>query len=167
VLYAIAGVWLARSDLGYSVIAGALPAAPPDPLAKTVVRTAGAWLANYQRSPMLWAVPGLGLLAPLLVVVFAGMRRQGLAFVSSALGIAATIASVGISLFPFLMPSSSDLSSGLTVWDASSSQRTLGIMLIAVCLFLPVVLAYTAWVYRVLRGRVTVAHIEANTDTAY
>ena len=166
-LYAVAGVWLARSDLGYSIIAGALPAAAPDPLAKTVVRAAGAWFANYQSWPALWIVPGLGLLAPLLVVVLAGMRRQGLAFVASALGIAGTIGSVGISLFPFLMPSSSDPSSSLTVWDASSSRRTLGIMLIAVCLFLPVVLAYTAWVYRVLRGRVTVAHIEANADTAY
>jgi cytochrome bd ubiquinol oxidase subunit II len=167
VLYAVAGIWLARSDLGYAIIAGALPAAAPDPLAKTVVRAAGAWFMNYQHSPVLWAVPAIGLLAPLLVVVLVGMRRHGLAFVASALGIAGTIGSVGTSLFPFLMPSSSDLASSLTVWDASSSQRTLGIMLVAVCLLLPVVLAYTTWVYRVLRGRVTVAHIEANADTAY
>jgi cytochrome d ubiquinol oxidase subunit II len=74
---------------------------------------------------------------------------------------------MGVSLFPFLMPSSSEPASSLTVWDASSSQRTLWIMLLATGLFLPIVLAYTAWVYRVLRGRVTVAHVEANPDSTY
>jgi cytochrome bd ubiquinol oxidase subunit II len=53
------------------------------------------------------------------------------------------------------MPSSTMPNHGLTVWDASSSTKTLGIMLVAVVIFLPIVLAYTTWVYRVLRGRVT------------
>ena len=166
-LYALAGIWLASSDMGLAIVGAAASAAPPNPLAKTVVHAAGAWLANYGRWPALWIVPGVGLAAPLLFVVLASARRAGLAFVASALGIAGTVGSVGVSLFPFLLPSSSDLASSLTVWDASSSQRTLAIMLIAVCLFLPVVLAYTAWVYRVLRGPVTIENIEANADTAY
>jgi cytochrome d ubiquinol oxidase subunit II len=166
-LLAIAGVWLARGGFGYAITAGAEPGAAPDPLAKTVVRASGAWLANYGRWPALWAVPGLALLGPLLVVIFTAARRERLAFLSSSVGVAATIGCVGASLFPFLMPSSSDLASGLTVWDASSSPRTLGIMLIAVCVFLPVVVAYTAFVYRVMRGRVTVAYVESNADTAY
>jgi len=58
------------------------------------------------------------------------------------------------------MPSSLDPNSSLTVWDASSSQHTLGIMLVVVVVFLPIVLAYTGWVYRVLRGRVTFEHIK-------
>jgi len=45
------------------------------------------------------------------------------------------------------------------VWDASSSARTLFLMLVAVGVFLPVVLAYTAWVFRVLRGRITLEEI--------
>jgi cytochrome d ubiquinol oxidase subunit II len=40
-------------------------------------------------------------------------------------------------------------------------------MLVATAVFLPIVLGYTTWVYRVLRGRVTVAHIDANPDTTY
>lgn len=166
-LLAIAGVWLARGDFGYAISTGAAPGGAPDPLAKTVIRLSGAWFANYQRWPALWLVPAVALVGPLLTVAFTGVRRALLAFVASSLGIAGTIGSVGVSLFPFLMPSSSDLSSGLTVWDASSSPRTLGIMLVAVCIFLPVVLAYTTWVYRVLRGPVTVEQIEANADTAY
>jgi cytochrome d ubiquinol oxidase subunit II len=74
---------------------------------------------------------------------------------------------MGASLFPFLLPSSSDPQSSLTVWDASSSCRTLGIMLIATIIFLPLILAYTAWVYRVMRGPVTSAYIEAHRETSY
>jgi len=65
------------------------------------------------------------------------------------------------------LPSSSHPQSSLTVWDASSSYRTLGIMLIAVIIFLPIILAYTAWVYRVMRGSVTSAYIEAHRETSY
>ena len=86
-----------------------------------------------------------------------------LALVSSGAAVAATILTAGIALYPFLMPSSTDPDQGLTVWDASSSARTLGIMLIAVLVFLPIVLAYTAWVFRVLRGRITLESIRQHT----
>ena len=85
----------------------------------------------------------------------------------SALGIAGVIGTMGVSLFPFLLPSSSHPGSSLTVWDASSSHLTLSIMLIAVIIFLPIVLAYTGWVYRVMRGPVTSAYIESHRDTSY
>jgi cytochrome d ubiquinol oxidase subunit II len=65
-----------------------------------------------------------------------------------------TILTGGFALFPFLMPSSTSPDQSLTVWDASSSAKTLLIMLCAVLVFLPIILAYTAWVFRVLRGRV-------------
>ena len=64
------------------------------------------------------------------------------------------IATPGLAMFPFLLPSSIEPDVSLTAWDASSSQLTLFVMLIAVIIFLPIVLAYTAWVYRVLHGKV-------------
>jgi cytochrome d ubiquinol oxidase subunit II len=70
--------------------------------------------------------------------------------------------SAGLALFPFLLPSSLDPGSGLTIWDASSSKTTLGLMLFVVVVFLPIVLAYTGWVYRVLRGRVSLEHIRSS-----
>jgi cytochrome d ubiquinol oxidase subunit II len=88
-------------------------------------------------------------------------------FLCSALGVMAVIGTMGVSLFPFLLPSSSEPGSSLTVWDASSSQRTLWIMLLATAVLLPIVLAYTAWVYRVLRGRVTAAHVDSHPDSTY
>jgi cytochrome d ubiquinol oxidase subunit II len=57
------------------------------------------------------------------------------------------------------MPSSIDPRSSLTIWDASSSEHTLGLMLIAVIIFMPLILAYTTWVYRVLRGRINLQHV--------
>ena len=64
-------------------------------------------------------------------------------------------------------PSSTTPNSSLTVWDASSSALTLGIMLGVTVVFLPIVLAYTAWVFRVLRGRVTASAIDADSAGHY
>jgi cytochrome bd ubiquinol oxidase subunit II len=167
VLLLLAGIWLASSDWGYAITSGADPSAVPNPIAKTVTRAPGAWLMNYRHWPLLWCVPLAGVVAPLLVARLTASTRAWLPFMMSALGVACTVGSVGISLFPFLLPSSSHPSSSLTVWDASSSHRTLWIMLLAVCVFLPIVLLYTTWVYSVMRGRVTAAQIEANQETAY
>ena len=167
VLFLLAGLWLWQRGAGYRIVAGALPGGAPDPLAKVVAAAPGAWFDNYRRWPWTTALPLIGLAAPLLAAAL--LRRGGgvVAFLLSACGVAAVIGTVGVSLFPFLLPSSSEPASSLTVWDASSSARTLWIMLLAVALLLPVVLAYTAWVYRVLRGPVTVEHIEANPDGNY
>ena len=166
-LFALAGLWLWRSGYGLVISAGAVPGATPNPLAKSVMPSAGAWLANYQRWPATILLPALGLGAPLLVAALASIRHRLVVFAVSSIGISGVIGTVGVSLFPFLLPSSSHPASSLTVWDASSSQRTLGIMLIATIMFLPIVLAYTSWVYYVLRGPVTVAHIQSNPDGNY
>ena len=79
--------------------------------------------------------------------------------------VAGVVATAGVSMFPFILPSSLDPRSSLTVWDASSSQTTLGVMLIAAVIFVPIILAYTSFVYRVLRGRVTAAQIDADHES--
>ncbi len=90
------------------------------------------------------------------------MHKLGIAFITSGLCIASIIATVGVSIFPFILPSTTHLSSSLTVWDASSSKATLTVMLIATLIFVPIVIAYTSWVYRVLRGKVTAASVDEN-----
>jgi cytochrome d ubiquinol oxidase subunit II len=77
------------------------------------------------------------------------------------------ILTAGFSMFPFIMPSSLDGRSSLTLWDSTSSRMTLQIMLIAVVIFLPIVLVYTGWVYRVLRGKVTADALEKNSHSMY
>jgi len=166
-LFALAGWWLAHSGMGLRIESGALPGAFPDPSAKQVVAAPGAWLANYSRWPLAVLLPALGLAAPACIAAFAAARRPMPLFLCSSVGVAAVIGTLGVSLFPFLLPSSSEPASSLTVWDASSSHRTLWIMLLSVAVFLPIVLAYTGWVYRVLRGPVTEEHIQANSDSNY
>ncbi len=77
------------------------------------------------------------------------------------------IFTAAFSLFPFLLPSDLDPYASLTLWDASSSQRTLFIMLVAVLVFLPIVVLYTDWVFRVLRGKVTEAYVREHKQSLY
>jgi cytochrome bd ubiquinol oxidase subunit II len=164
VLFALAGVWIAYGIEGY-VVSGAIShAAPSDPLAKSVTREAGAWLRNYRIHSWLIAAPVLGLLGPILSASLSRPRGSIAALISSGIGIAGIIATAGVSLFPFLLPSSTQPEASLTVWDSSSSQLTLFIMLIAVLVFLPVVLIYTSIALRVMRGRVHLADVERRSD---
>jgi len=135
---------------------------PSDPLGKQVTLSAGAWLANYGRYPWTLTAP---ILALLMLACVALIRHRRTAFIASGLAVAMIVLTAGFSLFPFLLPSSSNPSQGLTVWDASSSQRTLGIMLFATAVLLPIVLVYTAWALRVMRGQVTRAYIQSHTDS--
>jgi cytochrome d ubiquinol oxidase subunit II len=166
-LFCLAGLWVAFGIDGYA-ITGAIPGdGPSNPLLKTVARQPGQWLANYKAHSWMMAAPALGIAGPLLAFAATAARRPGLAFVFSGIGILGIIATAGVSMFPFLMPSSVAPAASLTVWDASSSQTTLFVMLICTLVFLPIVLAYTAVVYRVLRGVVTAQHVQNNSSTLY
>jgi cytochrome d ubiquinol oxidase subunit II len=124
----------------------------------------GGWLANYGAHPWMLIAPIAGLVGPLVAMAGIGMRRGWLNLAGSAAAIKGIIATVGLSMFPFILPSSIDPRSSLTVWNASSSHLTLFIMLIVTCVFLPVVLAYTAWVMKMLAGRITLGEVRSNPD---
>jgi cytochrome d ubiquinol oxidase subunit II len=111
------------------------------------------------------AVAFLGAILTLLLLRQA--RRPGLTFITSGFTVAGIIGTAGVSLFPFLLPSSSNPNASLIVWDSSSSLLTLQIMLAATVIFLPIILLYTSWIYYVLRGPVTIAGIERDDNTAY
>jgi cytochrome d ubiquinol oxidase subunit II len=158
VLYLLAGAWLAFGVPGYALVSPLNGGGPSNPLLKQVA-VQSHWFAGYAAHPVFWIAPVLALAAVIAHLILLGARRYFSAFIASALVCAGTILSAGFALFPFLMPSSLDPNSSLTIWDASSSEKTLGIMLAVVIIFLPIVLAYTSWVYRVLRGRVTFEQI--------
>jgi cytochrome d ubiquinol oxidase subunit II len=160
VLYLAAGAWLAFGLPGFAIVSPAAVNGPSNPLLKQVA-IQGHWFGGLATHPAFWLAPIGALVAAIGALAFSLARRDLLAFVSSALTCCATILSAGLALFPFLMPSKLDPASSLTVWDASSSRHTLGLMLLATIVLLPLVLAYTAWVYRVLRGRVTLEHIRS------
>jgi cytochrome bd ubiquinol oxidase subunit II len=163
VLFALAGFWLMRMP-GYAITSTVATDAPSNPLLKTVGHTA-SWFANYHAHAVLWILPLLAIGGALLAALLRSWPR--IAILCSAIVPAATVATAGAALFPFLLPSSSEPNASLTVWDASSSRLTLMIMLAAVALILPVVMLYTAWVYYVLRGPVTAKQIEDDSGHAY
>jgi cytochrome d ubiquinol oxidase subunit II len=164
VLFAAPGFWVARLD-AYAIVSVIAHDGPSNPLLKTVARAPDGWLANAAAHPVLWLTVVIAYVGALLAVLL--RKWPALTFVASALVPLGTIATAGTALFPFLLPSSSEPNASLTVWDASSSQLTLAIMLGAVVIFLPIVLAYTAWVYHVMRGPVREADIARNSGTAY
>ncbi|WP_454651085.1 cytochrome d ubiquinol oxidase subunit II [Bradyrhizobium liaoningense] len=152
---------------GYAITSALDPAALPDPLAKTVVRTADAWWRNYESWPALWALPLLGIAGAPLAAALAAARRTLAAFVSSSFAIVGVIGTAGGSMFPFVMPSSTVADASLTVWDSVSSHLTLGLMLWATLIFMPLIIVYTGWAYRVMHGKVTEDQIRANEHSAY
>ncbi|GJE28879.1 cytochrome d ubiquinol oxidase subunit II [Methylobacterium organophilum] len=167
-LFALGGILVAAGAFGgYQVVSPLAGDGPSNPLAKEVVAASGAWLANFRARPALLLVPLLGIAGPLLAAAGFRARREGATLLASSLGLAGIIATVGLSMFPIILPSSTHPGHALTVFDASSSRATLRNMLVATVIFLPLVLAYTAWVYRVLRGRITAQDVTAPGSPAY
>lgn len=167
ILFAVAGVWVAKGISGYSITSDLATAATSNPLHKTVVIQAGAWLANYSHYPLTLAAPICGFVAAFFAIILVAAKWFRTAWVMSALSIASIITTVGVSMFPFILPSSTNPEMSLVVWDASSSHLTLFIMLIATIIFMPLILMYTSWVYYVLRGKVTSDYINKNQNSVY
>ena len=163
-----AGLWLRYGNiLGYAITSVVDPAALPNPLGKTVERSADGWWINYAKQPLLWLLPLLGIAGALLAAVLTRAGRTLTAFVLSSLAIVGVIGTAGAAMFPFLMPSSSHPDASLTVWDSVSSHLTLGVMFWATLIFMPLIIFYTGWAYRVMRGKITVEQIRANDHSAY
>ena len=164
--FIVAGIWLQWIE-GYRITSLVDTAGLPDILGKSVVRAAGAWMANYGRYPWLWLLPALGLAGAAGAALLLMRRRTLSAFVASSLAVVGVIGTAGVSMFPFVMPSSSMPAASLTVWDSVSSHLSLAIMFWATLLFMPLIVIYTAWAYRVMRGKVTATQIHANEHSAY
>ncbi len=167
VLFALGGLFLWIGIDGYRIASAIDVEGPSNPLLKTVEHSAGAWFANYGSHPWMMIAPALGFLGAAAALLAMLGRREVTVLLFSKLAIFGIISTVGLSMFPFILPSSLDPRSSLTVWDASSSHLTLFIMLVVAVIFLPIVLAYTAWVYRVLWGKVDEATVNDKGGHAY
>jgi cytochrome d ubiquinol oxidase subunit II len=162
-LFALGGAWVAFMN-GYVITSVIDPNAPINPLSKSVELVQGGWLNNYRLYPWMIAAPVLGFAGLALAVFGLSSGRKWLAYLSSSTAIFGIISTAGLSIFPFFLPSSTMPNAGLTLWDASSSHLTLFIMLIATLIFLPIIVLYTAWVFRVMRGTVTGDNLTKNPN---
>ncbi|MEP3047524.1 MAG: cytochrome d ubiquinol oxidase subunit II [Roseibium sp.] len=152
---------------GFRITSNIDPNMQANPLAKQAEMEGGAWVRNYAAHPVLWLAPGFGFLGMFATFILLQTRREILIFVFSKMAVFGIIATVGVSMFPFLLPSSVQPGASLTVWDSSSTHRTLFNMLVATAIFLPLILVYTSWVYKVLWGKVDEETIERDNHTAY
>lgn len=166
VTFALAGLWVG-SLKGFSITSPVDPSALPNPLDKTVVQETGAWLKNYTLYPWLAVVPALAFASGLLLLLTSWLKMGRSAFLASSCMMLGIIGTAGVSMFPFVMPSSTDPRSSLTVWDSVSSHLTLSLMFWATVIFLPLIIYYTSWAYKVMSGKVTEAYIQAHDKSAY
>lgn len=164
VLFALGFVFLKFGNIGYQIVGDVAASGVSNPRRAEVVPMAGGWLANYAIYPWMWMAPIVGFVGPALALIGLKIKSEPLAFGGSSLGIFGIIGSVGASMFPVILPSSLDAKSSLLVWTASSSHLTLFIMLLVTVIFLPIILMYTAWVYKVLFGRVGIENVRTNPD---
>lgn len=168
VLYVLAGILMWLFVDGYRITSEVVTTGPSNPMMKMAEGgVAHMWFANYAAAPVLWLVPGLGVLGSLAAAWGFAKRKELFTLVANGVGIAGIILSVGVSMFPFILPSSIQPQASLTVWDASSSHMILFIMLVCTIIFLPIILAYTSWVYSVMRGKVEEKDIEEERGHAY
>jgi cytochrome d ubiquinol oxidase subunit II len=167
VLYACAGAMLWAYIDGYRITSTIDPLGPSNPLLKTVEGHVGAWFVNYAAHPWTLAAPVLGLLGALGAWLGLRLRREIFTLLCSATSVGGIVLSVGASMFPFILPSSIDPRASLTVWDSSSSHLTLFIMLVVTAIFIPLIVAYTTWVYHVLWGKVDEQEISDESGHAY
>lgn len=165
--FALGGASVAWWVKGFRVVGDIATNALSNPLNKQVELVQGAWVDIYSHYPVALAAPILGFAGTLLAWVLARVGRPGFGFAANALSIAGIIATAGLSMFPFVLPSSSMPNSSLTLWDATSSHLTLTIMFWCVVGFLPLVLAYTLWGYVRMWGRTTSAQVAGAEHDLY
>jgi len=170
--FALAGVMIWQSITGYLVASNLDTMGQAQPTTKEVTTAVGTWLNNYNDTPLLWLLPITGITMPLLVALLLSKKSKTMsvkviAFLASSLAIVGIILTAGIAMFPFIMPSSSQPNHSLLMWDAVSSEGTLGVMLVVVAIFTPIIIGYTFWCYKKMWRTVTIAEIEQNNHSAY
>ncbi|WP_300177756.1 cytochrome d ubiquinol oxidase subunit II [uncultured Aliivibrio sp.] len=166
VLFTIAGFW-AQSINGFVITSVMDHNAPSDPLNKDVIRQVGALFLNFKEYPLLWIAPGLAVVMPVVAMIATKLKTAWVAFIASSLTNAGVILTSGFALFPFVMPSSLNPNHSLTMWDSTSSELTLKIMTVVAVVMVPTILAYTAWTYYKMFGRIDTKFVEDNKNSLY
>jgi cytochrome d ubiquinol oxidase subunit II len=108
----------------------------------------------------------LALLAVIVAAWTARERAEGWAFIAASVGIGGTVGSLFNELFPRVMISSTSTAYNLTVNNTASPSYTLKVMTVVAVIFMPVVVFYQAWTYKVFRRRLSVPRVGGDEATA-
>ncbi len=118
---------------------------------------------NYYAHPVLVAVPVLAAIALVMIRFFTSKAAQK-AFYLSCVAIVLIMATALIGLYPNLIPSSIGPAYSLTIFNSSSGTYTLKIMTVVALIFVPIVILYQAWVYRIFKAGSTIEEIMKDKD---
>jgi cytochrome d ubiquinol oxidase subunit II len=108
---------------------------------------------NFMRQPLLFFVPSFILGGIIMVWIYLRQNRHFMAFLANCVAIASLMLTVGVMMFPNLVIAK-DKALNLTIYNSSSSQLTLTVMLVIALLGMPLVLGYNIWIYRKFAGKV-------------
>jgi len=140
--------WVSRSWIGFVVL--------------YVAATVCTWFVSPHLfegllgHPLFWLLFLLLLAAVLYIPVASRAGKHMHAFLGSSVSILCLNALAGISLYPRMLPSSTDLAFSLTAYNASSTPLTLTVMLVIALIGMPIVIGYTTFIYRVFKGKVII-----------
>jgi cytochrome d ubiquinol oxidase subunit II len=112
-------------------------------------------LMSYNRngSVAAWILAALVLAELGVMRRFTAMKKDTAAFLASCTAIATICAAVGFTLFPHMIPATNDFGLSLTVYSSSSSELTLKVMLIMALIGMPLVIGYTAYIFKVFAAK--------------
>ena len=167
-VFSVVGLWLAFGNIeGYAITSAIDGNAPINPLGKVVAASNHGWMNNYSTYPAFMLAPIVAYVGAVLALLGFFKSKSGVSFLGTSLMIVGTILTAGFALFPFLLPSSLDMASSLTMWDATASHLTLTVMFVVACIFVPLILIYTLWSYVKMWGRIHSHDIDANPHGLY
>ncbi|HPI13946.1 MAG TPA: cytochrome d ubiquinol oxidase subunit II, partial [Spirochaetota bacterium] len=107
-------------------------------------------------NPLVWISAAVSIAAWLLCRLFASGGKTGLSFAMSSLALLGLWGIVGATQFPNLVRATGNASLNITLYNASSSEKTLWVMLYIALIGMPIVIFYTFYVYRIFRGKVMI-----------
>ena len=105
-------------------------------------------------NPELFIVPLLAFLSIANIPRLATKGKYLAAFIFSSISVSLLLILVAIELYPVLVISTVDPVHNITIYNAASSEKSLGIMLTITAIGGPLVLLYTWFVYRTFWGKV-------------
>lgn len=169
ILFSIGGYWVMSHISGYVLVSQPLN---PDefPLHNVVSSYLGAWTKNFHAHPWKYYPAIITYVAFLFSFLMNRLRKYNAAYWASAFVVGGIVATVGATLFPFIMPSSTNPNQSLTIWNSTSSQYALNIMLYVGVILLFIIAAYKAFAYRSVWGKkhtVSEQDLRENDHTFY
>ncbi len=167
--FTVAGFWVALGIKGYILVSSATKPSLY-PLNNVVTQATGAWIDSYAIYPWKFYPPVIAY-GSLLLALWANYKRHiVMCFWCSAVAIGGIIATAGATLFPFIMPSSTHLNESLTVWNSTSSQYALDIMLYVGVVLLLIIFCYKLFAFHTIWSKkktITADDIERDDHSYY